>query len=284
MTKYISIRDDDVNALTSPDTLKEVYGFLFDENIPVNFSAVPKLNASAKTASKDFGEGTYEPFIPKDKAGDDRDIPIGENTELVNFLRSLPNAEFLMHGLTHSGDMPDYEFENKDPEVIASKIAEGKRLMKDAFGKAPWAFVAPQDKYSYEALRQIRDNFKLFSLGWVDKYRIPKSLYMKYYLMKLGHTNYMKLGDFLVTEHPGCLFSRFRDHAECNWKLESYLRNYNYTIIVVHHWEFYRETGELDEPLYARFKIKIKELQENSGYEFIGFSQLYEKIMGKPPL
>ena len=274
---------DDVNSLTSPDTLKDVYGFLFDSGVPVNFAVIPKLNAAAKTASKDFGEGSYEPFIPETSAGENRDIPITENMELVEFLRSIPKAEFLMHGLTHSGEYPNYEFESRSPEVIAAKIAEGREIMRKAFGKNPWAFVAPQDKYSYEALNQIQENFNLFSLGWVDKYRIPKSLYLKYYLMKLGHTNYMKLGDFLMTEHPGCLFSRFRDHADSNWKLENYLKNYSFTVIVVHHWEFYRGPCELDEPLYARFKIKINELMQDPKYEIISFSELYEKITGKAP-
>ena len=59
--KYILIRDDDANFFTRPEMLEEVYGFIFENNIPINFAIIPAVNGAAKTESLYFGAGSPDP-------------------------------------------------------------------------------------------------------------------------------------------------------------------------------------------------------------------------------
>ena len=120
--KYILIRDDDVNFFTSPDVLEEVYGFIFENDIPINFSVIPAVNTAAKTESCHFGAGNPEPFLPEDIAGDDKQFPITGNPDLLRFLNAVNKKEFLLHGFEHSGKSGKYEFESEDTESTERRI------------------------------------------------------------------------------------------------------------------------------------------------------------------
>lgn len=271
--KYILIRDDDLNYHTTIKELSTVYSYLFDNNIPINFATIPSVNTSAITSSLDFGPGTYEPFIPKEVAGVNKEWPIDENKELITYLKNIPNAEFLLHGYTHFGLPPSYEFENNDREIITDKLTKGKEIFKRAFGLVPLTFVAPQDKYSPNALKIIKDNFKIFSLGWIDKARVDMMLRIKYHWMKLQKNNYIKDKNIAMLEHPGCLFSKFKSTQDTIKQLDNYIDKHKFTIIVTHHWEFF-EDGEPNHKLIDAFLSKIKALHESKDYQFITFSQL----------
>jgi len=271
--KYILIRDDDLNYHTAIEQLKGVYGYLFDNNIPINFATIPAVNTSAVTSSADFGVGTYEPFIPKEVAGVEKEWPIDENKALIDYLKKIENVEFLLHGYSHFGLPPAYEFENDDRDVIIEKLEKGKEIFKKAFAQTPSTFVAPQDKYSPTAFEIIKDNFEIFSLGWIDKARINTKLKTKYYWMKLTKNNYIKDGSISIFEHPGCMFSKFRVPEDSMKLLDKYIEQHDVTIVVTHHWEFYEE-GKPNQKLIDAFVSKIKSLHRSDKYQFITFSQL----------
>jgi len=275
--KYILIRDDDLNYHTTIEELTGVYSYLFDNHIPINFATIPAVNTSAITSSSDFGAGTYEPFIPKEVAGVNREWAIDENGALIAYLRNIKNAEFLLHGYAHFGIPPAYEFENDDKNVIMDKLAKGKEILQRAFGQIPSTFVAPQDKYSPAAFKIIKENFEIFSLGWIDKTRIGTKLKVKYNWMKLTKNNYIKEGGMAIFEHPGCLFSKFKSTEETMKQLDHYIEQHKITIIVTHHWEFYEE-GRPNQKLIDAFVSKIKALHQSSKYQFITFSQLAKII------
>jgi len=271
--KYILIRDDDLNYHTSIEQLNGVYSYIFDHHIPINFATIPAVNTSAITSSSDFGVGTYEPFIPKEVAGVDKEWAIDKNRELIAYLKNIENGEFLLHGYTHFGIPPAYEFENNDKDVIIDKLTKGREIFKRAFGQTPATFVAPQDKYSPTAFQIIKENFEIFSLGWIDKTRIDTKLKAKYYWMKLTKNNYIKEGNMAIFEHPGCLFSKFKSTEETMKQLDHYIAQHKVTIIVTHHWEFY-EDDKPNQKLIDAFVSKIKALHQSNKYQFITFSQL----------
>ena len=276
VVKYILIRDDDANFFTRPEMLEEVYGFIFENNIPINFAIIPAVNSAAKTESSYFGAGTPEPFLPVEIAGEDKQFPITGNPDLLQFLNSLKRKEFLLHGLEHAGKSGKYEFESDDKNVIEDKLIKGTNIFKEAFGVAPETFVAPQDKYSRTALTQIKSRFKTLSMGWVDSSRIPFILYCRYLQMKLTGRNYICDGEFLITEHPGCMFSKFMDINEMSKKLDEYIAAHRMTVIVTHHWEFF-ENGTLNTELLNAFRRRITELKDK--YEFLTFSGLRKKLL-----
>ena len=271
--KYILIRDDDVNYFTKIEDLNSVYGFIFERNIPINFAVIPNVDASAKTISTNYPKNSYEPFIPEEFQGKENQFPIDENHKLVEFLKSLKKAEFLLHGFTHKGSEKSFEFELENESAIEEKLNKGSKIFELAFEKIPETFVAPQDKYSVKAFLTLQKSFNVFSIGWIDKTRIPKSLILKYYLMKLRNKNYIFKDNFLVIQHPGCQFSRFKDINKSSLTLDKYLNSHKITIIVVHNWEFFNGKN-LNQELYTAFKDRILSLWGNENFKFINFSEL----------
>jgi len=272
--KYILIRDDDINYFTASEDIFRAYGFLLEKKIPINFSIIPAINTSGRPSRDLFGENAFEPFLPRAAQGDDKEYPITLNKELITALNSLTNAEFLLHGFNHKGVGERFEFENSDGSIIDEKLRKGITIFKTAFGVAPRTFVAPQDKYEKNSIKNIMDRFDVFSTGWIDKNRIPRSFLPVYYWMKLTNNNILKYGKFLMAEHPGCLFSRFKDRS-CIQRLDPYLEKHEVTVITIHHWEFF-EKGVLDKELYETFKRRMVSLCEDNNFKFITFSELYD--------
>ncbi|MPM87214.1 hypothetical protein SDC9_134308 [bioreactor metagenome] len=271
-SKFLLIRDDDVNFFTSPVMLEEVYGFLRTERLPVNFSVIPAVNAAAQTYSADFGAGSYEPFLPPGAAGDDRCFPVSGNRELTEYLRELPEADFLMHGFSHRGEAGRYEFESPDRRELERKLAEGKAIFREAFGREPDTFVAPQDQYSPVALELLKREFRTFSLGWIDRRKLPYRCWPAYLRMKLEKRNYLHCGKLLLLEHPGCVFSRFRAPEQMMPRLEASVRAHRLTVIVTHHWEFYDEGGGLNRERWTRFRDTVLALAGT--HRFLRFREL----------
>ncbi len=271
--KYVLIRDDDVNYFTKTEDLNRVYGFIFEREIPINFAIIPNVDASAKTISNNYPENSYEPFITEEFRGGKKQFQINKNLVLIKFLKSIKNAEFLLHGFTHKSESGNYEFKIEEESIIDEKLNRSSEIFELTFEKKPKTFVAPQDKYSIKSLVAIQKRFDIFSLGWIDKTNIPKSFLLNYYLMKLCRKNYILKGEFLILQHPGCQFSKFKEINKSSSILERYLNSNKITVIVVHHWEFFKDK-KLNQELYMAFKNRILSLWENDNYKFINFSKL----------
>jgi len=275
--KYILIRDDDLNYHTDINHLKVAYEYIFENDIPINFATIPAVNTSSKTSSSDFGEGSYEPFIPVEVAGVDREWEIDKNRELIEFLSTINNAEYLLHGYSHKGEAPLYEFEENDEKILKEKLNKGLEIYKRAFKAEPKTFVAPQDKYSAQAFSMIKEKFDIFSLGWIDKSRISFSQKVKYYIKKITKDNFIKDSNITIIEHPGCLFSKFKPQDESIQILDRYISNHDISIIVVHHWEFF-DNGKANVALIESFKNKMVELNNSNEYKIINFKELSSLI------
>ena len=277
-SKFILLRDDDANFFTSPAALEQEYGFLFQRGLPLNFSVIPLVNTAATTQSKDFGPDTYEPFLPPDVAGPDQTYSLADNQPLVNFLQKLPNKEILQHGCEHKGDRQLYEFEATAPELLRCKLALGGDILAAAFGRRPTVFVAPQDQLSTPAYAMVAEQFQVLSLGWIDRRRLPIKLWPAYFSMKLRQRNYCRdrWHDLLITQHPGCVFSPFRNTRTELARLDDYVRRHDFTVIVSHHWEFFDRHGQWRQELHDLFKHKMLELAQ--ACTFITFSELARQL------
>lgn len=270
--KILLLRDDDVNFFTTPTELQEVYGGLFNAGIPINFSVIPAVNAAATTESDDFGKGTYEPFLPPHTAGTNQEFPISKNLGLKSFFESVNwKYDILMHGYNHSSSSGHYEFDCDDESVLKSKILNGLDILNKAFGVRPIVFVAPQDQYSSTALKCLKHEFKGFSLGWIDRRKLSLFRLPQYAYMKLRHRNYLNDGGFMILEHSGCIFSKFRNPAQEIMRLDAYIETHDLVVIVVHHWEFYRN-GILDTDRHSLFQKKIFSLATQ--HSFVTFREI----------
>jgi peptidoglycan/xylan/chitin deacetylase (PgdA/CDA1 family) len=273
--KYILIRDDDLNFFTPFEELKTVYGFMFEQGIPVNFSTIPAVNGAAKTLSNDKKKEVFEPFLPDAIAGTKGSFYLSDNTNLLSSLKDIPNNEFLLHGFEHSGNQGRCEFEIDDSSLLLKKLLLGKKILTDCFGIEPRTFVAPQDKYSRQAIELIKSRFDTFSLGWIDRKRLPNRCLPSYAYKKLKKENHIHYGKLLMTEHPGCHYSKYVPREISDTKLSSALKEHTFTIIVTHHWEFFN-SGQLNKVMWSAFKNRVEQLNADKETQFIRFSELYQ--------
>lgn len=271
--KTVLIRDDDLNYFSRFEDIERVYGFMFEQGIPINFSTIPSVNASARTLSPDGTHEVFEPFLPENFSGEDRNYDITDNKALLGALREIDTNEYLLHGFEHHGVNGIREFESKDKALLRRKLTDGVDILFSAFGCVPETFVAPQDKYSLEALSVVRQLFKVFSLGWIDRRRIPLTWLPRYFYKKYNGKNYLREGDFLVTEHPGCQYSQYVNRDLSDFKLDQALALNDFTVIVTHHWEFYRD-GVFDVEMWGAFRSRILALHHSKDFNIVTFSQL----------
>ena len=136
------IRDDDLAYFSSPKDIQEWYGETFAQDVPVTFSTIPYIT------------------LPNDAHLPDREIPatgtffVGDNRELVAYVKENPLIEIALHGYTHQGTA-DGIFEYQQTEGLIEKTREGKVALEGAFGKTVNVFVAPHDQFSTHAILAI---------------------------------------------------------------------------------------------------------------------------------
>lgn len=275
--KRVLIRDDDLCFFSDPERVDEIYGFALDAGLPVNFSVIPKVDANARTNSKDFGPGTFEPFIPAEYQGREEYFSVLDNPALTGYLRGKRTVEILQHGFCHGGAPGRYEFELPDRGSAAEKLEAGSAILRETFGATPTTFVAPQDKYSQAAFREILSRFKIFSLGWLDRTRMPASFLPRYAWMKARGDNVLRAGRTTCIEHPGVIFSKFKNPDVEIQRFHAYMNNHAVTVLVLHHWEFY-DGDRLNQNLHTRFKDTVMELADSGQCEFLNFRDLERQL------
>lgn len=150
MVKLI-IRDDDCNYFTHPVDLEKAYRQLPD--FPVSFAVVPTVT--------DVTGG-----CPETK-GNEVPMPIGENTELVEWLKSryaLGHCDILLHGITHGYrfsengiKIPEMVWRNNDKELV-DLISRQKQYLESVFDIPITCFVAPSNRLMRNGIRAVYKN------------------------------------------------------------------------------------------------------------------------------
>ncbi|MCI0746380.1 MAG: hypothetical protein L0Y58_13340 [Verrucomicrobia subdivision 3 bacterium] len=119
--RYVIIRDDDTNALTPAAYLEKLYRPFLDRGLFVNLATIPHVRTDAKTPN-----GDCEGFLPRNGKGGRavpaRRVPIGNNQELIDYLKANPGFNIVQHGCDHSC----FEFDSHDATDIAARLDEGR--------------------------------------------------------------------------------------------------------------------------------------------------------------
>jgi len=139
-----AIRDDDTCYFTSPEDLKEAYVDLWGK-IPISLAVIP------------FVKARKAPFIPKDYQNSGKEYPIGENQELVSFIRKgikRGNVSIMLHGYNHEY-YPEPEF--VAGKNLAEKVKRGKKYLEDIFEVEIKTFVPPGNKISARGFRAVKE-------------------------------------------------------------------------------------------------------------------------------
>jgi hypothetical protein len=144
MTLEFAIRDDDCSYFTDVSELEQAYAEL-PETIPVSFAVVP-YRACEKN-----------PAVPETHWENDEKRPIGENTELVEYLRAgLEDGSLsvALHGYTH-------ERIDRKPEFVAAsnpleRIQEGRNHLESVFDQRITVFVPPNNSLSSQSITAVK--------------------------------------------------------------------------------------------------------------------------------
>jgi len=283
--KYVIIRDDDVSYFTKPETLTKLYGPLFEEKKPVNFSVVPKIAANTKIGSsspyRTQEKLEYDPTVPPRFRGYNEDFPLNENKEIVEFIRSLENCEVVQHGLTHGLVNGVHEFNINDKEEIQRRANLGSALLEECFHSKPSFFVPPFNNASLETMNFLKSHYKGLSIGKLHPTKMPTKFWGAYIKKTLASRNYIFYNNLLIIEYAGPLLNRFNNHRSIFSKVRQKIETKDIIILVNHHWEYFFDWSKLDQTFFGAWQQVVEYLLQKDGIQFLTFSELYTRLRNK---
>lgn len=141
-----AIRDDDVSFFTDPQVLDTIYKDVWGK-IPVSFAVVP------------FYRSREDKNIPQVFWHTNRNFPISENLELVNFLKEkikIAHCDIMLHGFSHIRTEGGSEF--KILHDTAGLVKVSKEFLEHLFDTKISVFVPPYNRISSENTEAIGAN------------------------------------------------------------------------------------------------------------------------------
>jgi hypothetical protein len=229
--RYVIIRDDDTNALTPVECLETLYRPFLDRGFPVNLATIPNVRTDTRIPS-----GELEGFLHGVSPSRAETVPIGTNSELTNYLKRNPQYHIVQHGCYH-----DYfEFDARDRAAVARRLEHGRTHLQQAGLGAPRAFVAPYDKLSRAAMREVASRFQVLSTGWFELRRLPRAWWPKYLLKRASGRSHWRVNGTILLTHPGCLLSCHHDYSRMLDTIRETIMRQRLTVLVTHWWEYFR--------------------------------------------
>jgi hypothetical protein len=228
---YVILRDDDTCAFTPKVCLDRLYRPFLHRGLPVNLAVIPAVNTTVRTP-----DGRLEGFLTSGHGPSAPEAAIGDNRELVDYLRAEPGYDIVHHGCHH-----DYfEFGLADRAELSRRLDEGTVRLREAGLREPAAFVAPYDRFSPEAFLEVAERFEVISTGWFEARRLPSGWWSAYAGKKLrGHAHWRHEKTLLLS-HPGCLLSFHRNYDAMLASVQQAVENSRLTVLVTHWWEYFR--------------------------------------------
>ena len=147
------IRDDDLNYFSKPADITRWYDEIFALGVPVAFAAIPFVKQSSDVYPFLLPE-TAPTLEVKDKDVD-KEFPIGDNAELVSYIKSNAQIEVLQHGCTHAIVNGTFEYAQKGVN-LKKDSCRGREELERAFGESfTPLFAAPHDWINSNGVRGI---------------------------------------------------------------------------------------------------------------------------------
>ena len=277
--KRILIRDDDVCYFTSPEILNRLYHRLLERSLPVNLSVIPKVSCSTPlpfgTANPYFdGHLQHEPFIPPEFRGLPEFYEVGDNKNLVKYIRGNPLLTVTQHGVTH--DESDLAFlSGEAANGFREALLRGKAVLKKAFGETPTFFTPPWDRLSLPAMEVLQSEFLGVSTGFTRRRFLPVFDWGRYLLRRLQHRSFLRWGGCLVVTHPFDL-SRFRFPYPNDLlpHIIEALEQWDVLVLTNHYWEYLNDWSGWDEARLTAWDAVVNYLLSREDLKFDTFAGL----------
>jgi len=196
-------------------------------------------------------------------------VPIGDNSDLVKYLRENADYHVVQHGCHHDC----FEFDRKSPSEIAARLEQGTKFLRDAGFPRPVTFVAPHDKLSRASYREVAKRFQVISSGWFELERLPLVWWPKYFAKKARQTPHWRVNGTLLLSHPGCLLSAQRDYNSMLDEIKRSVNSRKVTVLVTHWWEYF-PGGKPNESFIQVLHETADYLASEKDIKVISFSEL----------
>ncbi|HWW03050.1 MAG TPA: DUF2334 domain-containing protein [Candidatus Acidoferrum sp.] len=262
--RFVILRDDDTNALTPVECLERLYRPFLGRGLPVNLAIIPDVRTDAVRP-----DGRTEQFLFAKNGCRELTLPIGDNEEMVRYLRANPGYQVVQHGYDHSL----FEFDSENAGDIRDRLEQGTQLLLAAGFSRPLAFVAPHDKFSRLSLGEAAKRFPVISTGWFELGRLPVSWWPQYALKKITRTPHWRSGQTLLLSHPGCLLSCHRPCQTILNEIKKAVASRVLTVLVTHWWEYFYE-GKPNELFIQVLHDTARWLAEQPDLKVISFGEL----------
>jgi hypothetical protein len=214
-------------------------------------------------------DGKPEGFLAYRNGTTSPSVPIAANVKLVNYLRENHGYKIVQHGLHH-----DYlEFERVKDGAVGDWLEQGTKALLDAGFPRPGTFVAPDDKFSRDALQETARRFPVISSGWYERRRLPYTWWPRYSWKKLRAEPHWRIGRTLLLSHPGCLLSCFRPYEKMLETIRGEIEQRQLTVLVTHWWEYFRQQ-QADDAFIGVLHETAEYLARERDIRVISFSDL----------
>ncbi len=239
----LCIRDDDVSYYTQPEELEMAYSSLGGgAEFPITFSVVP-FSVSDHTENHPYGK------IENSK----QYAPVGENRELVNYLKERikrGTGEIVLHAIHHEYRqnqngiwMSETEFLDKNE--LYTGILEGKKYLENVFGIDIDTFI-PASNVVTDACAEVIDELGLNTNAVFTRRfnRKPTPAYICNYLKSnvyklLFGGRYSK--PLIFPNHKELCIHRFVTYDQAKEILKYHLKHEFPLVFYVHYWHLNRE-------------------------------------------
>jgi hypothetical protein len=261
-----AIRDDDINYFTRPCDLEKVYRDIWDI-CPISISIVP-FHACTKSCA-----------IPEEFWAGDAIFPIGENKELVKFLKGKireKKISIMLHGYSHRDYKNGYEFEVAND--LYFKVKKGKEYLQELFNVGIKTFVPPHNSLSKEGLDAIIKN-------GLNLLTIPSFKFRKRNFRFANIFPFLKRKYFLLkykNDYPHCLdLGNHKEMACCSLippiSFEELKSRFDFCLkmngsfcLAIHYWELLKS-----EKMRKTFELLWEYVNEGEEIEFCEANELF---------
>jgi len=262
--RYVIIRDDDTNAFTPWECLERLYRPFLDKGLPVNLAVIPEVATNVK-----LPDGRPEGFLPSRNGSGRESVPIGENSELLDYFRDNRGYKVVQHGLHHRY----WEFEEHDHATVRKMLWRGTSRFLEAGLPKPATFVAPYDRFSRSSFTEVANQFQVISTGWFELRRLPFVWWPWYVRRKLRRHAHWSVPRTILLSHPGCLLSCFRPYSTMLENIVNQVQSRKLTVLVTHWWEYFR--SETPDTAFIGFLHQTADyLAANEEIQVISFEDL----------
>ena len=274
--RYVILRDDDTNAMMSPDSLERLYRPFLTKRQPVNLSVIPEVRTDVR-----LKDGRPEVYLRAVAPPKQSVMRMQDGAPMTQYLLANSGYCIAQHGLRHEFVEGQSEFNQCNLPDIVSRIETGTSILLDAGLPRPTTFVAPQDRFTRVSLREVARRFQCVSSNWFQPHCLPFTWKPSYCLQQKIHRQrdgqqHFHIASTVFLCHTGYLLTRARLKDDILGLVKETIRRRKLTVLITHWWEFFPD-GQPDAEMIHILHEVSEYLHDQSDIRVISFDEVVQE-------